>query len=262
MSLLVLLKNRANGQPIIADDDDNEFLNLINCLAGTSIDKSIRVRSNDNSFAVARFDQLGTNDILELFLAGTEVARFDNNGNLIINHGANPSVLINNIDGGTGLKLEVVDADTANIVSEGVGNIATINLNTRELTFIVSPTNLIKQTETWFILNAIDGNGSQVNKVFQFPPGGGMRITKFSIIRASGVHSAGTSVTYRLQLNGANIGSGLAFSDANNAVDTFYSEALNVAVASGDKIEILRTLVNVPAEQDITLLMEWEQKLA
>src|SRR5262245_24310726 len=80
MSLLVKLKNRASGQPVIADDDDNEFDNIINCLAGVSLNKSIRVRSNDDNFAVARFDQLGTNDILELYQSGAEVARFEVNG--------------------------------------------------------------------------------------------------------------------------------------------------------------------------------------
>lgn len=83
MSLLVLLKNRVTGQPVVADDDDNEFLNIINCLAGTSVNKSIRVRSNDDAFAVARFDQLGTNDIVEFFADGVEVARMEKTGKLV-----------------------------------------------------------------------------------------------------------------------------------------------------------------------------------
>lgn len=83
MSLLVLLKNRAAGQPVIADDDDNEFLNIINCLAGVSSDKSIRVNSNDNGFAVARFNQIGNNDILELYGDGSEVVRFEKTGKMV-----------------------------------------------------------------------------------------------------------------------------------------------------------------------------------
>lgn len=268
VSLLVLLKNRAAGQPIIADDDDNEFLNIINCLAGSSIDKSVRIRSNDNSFAVARLDQLGTNDILELFLNGTEVAKFDNNGSLTINHGANPFVLINNTDGGTGLKFEVVDADTANIVSEGIGNIATINLTTRELTFTVVPTNVVKHKHSWFIPNPFDTNPiftidiGDFARTFLFPAGTGMRATKLSIIRAAGSHAGGSTLTARLQKNGGNIGSGIAFSDANNAANTQYSEALNVSMADGDRINLTLNQASGPAqEQDITAIMEWEQKL-
>jgi hypothetical protein len=83
MSLLVLLKNRVTGQPVIADDDDNEFLNIIDCLSGTSINKSIRVRNNDNAFAVARFDQLGANKIVEFFADGVEIASMEKTGKLV-----------------------------------------------------------------------------------------------------------------------------------------------------------------------------------
>ena len=83
MSLLVLLKNRVTGQPVVADDDDNEWLNIINCLSGSSLDKSIRIRSNDDAFAVARFDQLGANDIVEFFADGVEVARMEKTGKLV-----------------------------------------------------------------------------------------------------------------------------------------------------------------------------------
>lgn len=83
MSLLVKLKNRQDGQPVIADDDDDEFLNIINVLAGQNVGKSIRVVNSDNAFACARFDQTGANHILELFGNGAEVFRFEKDGDIV-----------------------------------------------------------------------------------------------------------------------------------------------------------------------------------
>ena len=83
MSLLVLLKNRAAGQIVVADDDDNEWLNIINTLAGQDVGRSIRVVNSDNAFACARFDQKGANHILELFADGAEKFRFEKDGDII-----------------------------------------------------------------------------------------------------------------------------------------------------------------------------------
>lgn len=62
---------------------DDEFDNIINILSGVSQDKSIRIRNNDNTFAVARFDQLGTNDIVEFYKSGSEVLAIANNGQIV-----------------------------------------------------------------------------------------------------------------------------------------------------------------------------------
>lgn len=234
MSLLVLLKNRAAGQPVIADDDDNEFLNIINCLAGVSSDKSIRINSNDNTFAVARFNQTGNNDILELFADNGEVVRFEKTGKLVTTHtGVN-----------TGFNADQVDS------IEGA-NIAKLD------------TNLVKHKEIWFKQDPQNNAApNDQTKVFIAPSGAGMRITKFSLFRRGGSHTAGQTITWQVVKNGAGIGSGVSFSDANNAANTEYSEALNTTLNAGDWVGISNTVLGgTAAEQDVSMIVEWEEKL-
>src|SRR5688572_19063857 len=68
---------------IKSSEFNSEFNNLVDLLAGSSTGFSIRVRSNDNAFAVARFDQLGNNHILELFSNGAETFRFEKDGDFV-----------------------------------------------------------------------------------------------------------------------------------------------------------------------------------
>lgn len=70
---------------ILSGELDNEFNNLVNILNGTDQTKNIRVRSNDNSFAVARFDQLGSSaNIVEFYSGGVEVGRVEKDGDLVV----------------------------------------------------------------------------------------------------------------------------------------------------------------------------------
>lgn len=245
MSLLVLLKNRATGQPVVADDDDNEWLNIIDCLAGTSVNKSIRVRSNDNSFAVARFDQLGANDIIELFVNGVEIVRVEQTGKIksLVATGTAP------IDVDSTTKCPNLNAD----LLDGLDSTAFAQLGTH----------LIKHKETWFKKDPQDNNApNDQSKVFIAPSGASMRITKFSIFRRGGSHTAGQNITWQAVKNGAGIGSGVSFTDTNNAINTEYSEALNISIAAGDWIGINNTaLGGTAAEKDVSMLVEWEEKL-
>lgn len=86
MSLLARVTDFLPGTEIQSQPFDDEFNQLVNLLSGVSQNKSIRILSNDNSFAVARFDQRGTNDILELFADGAEVVRFEKSGKLVTTH--------------------------------------------------------------------------------------------------------------------------------------------------------------------------------
>ena len=68
---------------IKSSEFNSEFNNIVDLLSGASTGFSIRVRNNDNAFAVARFDQLGTNHILELFSNGAETFRFEKDGDFV-----------------------------------------------------------------------------------------------------------------------------------------------------------------------------------
>ncbi len=83
MSLLARVTDFTPGAVIASQPFDDEFDQLVNMLSGVSQNKSIRVISNDNAFAAARFDQRGNNKILELYGDGAEVWAFEKDGDII-----------------------------------------------------------------------------------------------------------------------------------------------------------------------------------
>jgi hypothetical protein len=83
MSLLARVGDFTPGAIIASQPFDDEFNQLVNALSGISSNKSIRVISNDDLFAVARFDQRGNNDIIEGFFNGAEVFRVEKDGDIV-----------------------------------------------------------------------------------------------------------------------------------------------------------------------------------
>jgi hypothetical protein len=199
---------------IFSNQFDAEFDNLVNMLNGTDQSKNIRIRSNDSTLAVARFDQLAASgNIVEFYSGGVEAAKVDKTGK-------------------------------------------------------ITSTSVVKLKHSWFVPNPFDSgltidNGDNF-KVFTVPVGTAMKLTKFSIIRVSGSHTSGSIMTARVKKNAVNQGSGVVFSDTNNAANTEYFETLSVSVVSGDKLEVTLTFTSGSAltERDISLLVEWEQQLS
>ena len=159
--------------------------------------------------------------------------------------GSEPALIIDQLGSGKILSARVDGVELASIENTGK---------------IVSP-NVLVDKFSWFIQDPNSVSGTELLKVFIVPDGTSMRITKFSILRRQGGHGGGTSVAFRLQQNGVNVGSGISFSDTNNLADTEYSETLNVSAVADDIFRITITTGGVPSERAITIIMEWEQRL-
>lgn len=163
--------------------------------------------------------------------------------------GANPSLIIDQLGAGVIARFRQNGSDK--LVIDNAGKIVNANVIVDKYQWYVDvPTTL--------------STDPQERKVFIVPAGNTMRITKFSIIRHGGSHTSGKTITYRLRniSTASDIGSGVSFDNTNNAVDTEYSEALNVALTAGHIIGITQVTHDVGAtETQVTLLMEWEQRL-
>lgn len=271
MSLLVKLKDRQTGQPVIADDDDNEFLNIINLLAGQDVGKSIRIVNSDPAFAAARFDQnAASGNILELFRQGSSRAFFNNLGDLVINHDNAAFALVNP----TAARLFQIDVNNSGIMNAitEAGTILTIDLATRILTFNVQPV-LPKKLITFSIPFRVDDpsifplNDEGAAILVRVPAITGAFLNKITIIRPTsggGSHTAGGSVTFAARIfNSGTLGSGVSFDDTNNAASTPYTEDFaDVAISEGNFITFLITARSgTISERNVSINIEGYREL-
>jgi hypothetical protein len=269
MSLLARIKNRQNLQPVIALDDNNEFDNIINAIAGVSIDKSIRVRSNDNSFAVARFDQLGTNRIAEFFKNGSERSWFDTNGNLVIQHGDVPSIFLDNSDTARSALLEATDGGLLDLESD-TGNVFSIDLNTRILTFNqqpVLPSRKVWWSVNWFIADPSTfplGSFNLAQKV-SVPAGSNNFRAQFGRgIFNTGTASGSFSVEIRKhpfnnQTGQTTLGT-ITFNPGTVGVGQGSVAAIDHTFAADDYIYIVLTARSSPAQRDVSIALTGYQE--
>lgn len=160
--------------------------------------------------------------------------------------GANPSMIIDQLGAGPIARFRQNGVDKLVIGNDGK----------------ITNANVLLDKFTWYIALPTAGLDFDEQKMFIAPAGVSMRITKFSIIRKSGSHTAGQTTTFRLRNIGTStdLGSGVSFNNGNNLANTEYSEALNITLNPGDIIGITNpTSTDTPA--DVTCLMEWEQRL-
>lgn len=121
--------------------------------------------------------------------------------------------------------------------------------------------NVLVDKFVWFINNPTLANDSDTSKTNLVPAGIGLRLTKLSIIRSGGSHTGGSSLTFGLRRNGVLLVPNIAFSDANNAINTEYSVNFNQVLAANDRLILDITITGATSERQITILAEWEQKL-
>jgi hypothetical protein len=161
--------------------------------------------------------------------------------------GANPSLIVDQLGAGPIARFRQNGVDKCVIGNDGK----------------ITNDNVIKDVFSWFIDTPTAGVDIEESKLFVVPSGTGMTLRKLEIIRHGGSHTGGQSITYQLRnfTTASDIGSGIAFSDANNAADTVYTETLSVSLTAGHVIGIKANTGSV-TERQITVLMEWEQKLA
>lgn len=163
-------------------------------------------------------------------------------------NGANPSLIVDQLGAGPIARFRQNGVDKCVIGNDGK----------------IVNANVIVDKFDWYIDAPTVNPDVQERKVFIVPAGNTMRITKFSLIRRGGSHTAGQTITYKLRniTTASDIGAGVSFDNANNAADVEYSEALNVALTAGHIIGLTQVTHGAGAtETQITALMEWEQRL-
>lgn len=188
---------------ILSSEVDSEFNNLVNVLNGTDQTKSIRIRSNDGSLAVARFDQLAAAaNILELFRAGVLASRIDNVGDVYIEHN-NP--LLRFIHGANHCSFQNNNGNFQiyNTVAQGIMN---WDLPTRVVNFSEQPTMPHIRTKWAVTFCYPDLSSIPVAGNFDDAPGALIPTTGTNFVAthifykvASGVNSGGTIVVMRKQ---------------------------------------------------------------
>lgn len=208
---------------ILSGELDSEFNNLVNLLNGTDQTRSIRVRSNDNAFAVARFDQLGASaNILELFSSGVEVGRIEKDGDLVCLGltGVNGVYTFSSIPVGP-------NADPA------TDNQLARKKYTDDRLVPFSINWLVEDPSTYPLTS--DDSGLVIVRV---PPVVGGFLSKITIIRTAGTHTSGGSVTFKARIfNGSTLGNGVSFDNTNSAINTPYSEDFSdVSISEGNYI--------------------------
>lgn len=269
MSLLVKIKDRQNGQPVVADDDDNEFLNIIDVLAGQNVGKSIRIVNSDSNFAAARLDQnVGSGNIAEFFKQGTSKSVIDNNGNLNISH-SSPFVVLNDTD--TADPDFIINYNSNVVIGRSGQSDLSLNMSNGVYTFGQQPV-LPKKLITFSIPFRVEDpstfplNDDSAAILVRVPAITGGFISKITIIRPSGVgsHTAGGSVTFRARkFNDSNIGNGVSFDDTNNAANTPYSEDFaDVSISEGNLITFhISARSGTVSERNVTINIEGYREL-
>lgn len=181
---------------------DSEFDSLINLLNGTDQTRSIRVRSNDGSFAVARFDQLAASaNIAEFFRGGVSVARFDNSGNLLIEKDS-PFIVMQDNTGQVGTNFAMNYNGGVTVIGRQGQSDLSLDNATGIFTFgqqPVLPSKFIRWAVTWVYTDlstrGTDANFDLIPGVWI--PGDGWVCTHFSVQANSGTASG--SVTFELR---------------------------------------------------------------
>lgn len=228
---------------IFSGELDSEYNNLVNILNGTDQTKSIRVRNNDNAFAVARFDQLGASaNILELYSGGVEVGRVEKDGDLVCLGltGANGIYTFGSIPvfpasdpttANQGVRKAYVDAGIfgwSASFQEFDPSTGTVSTEDRQMALIPAGT-------TW-------------------------KLTKVGVKYSSGSHTSGGDVTFTFRRRGP---SGLLdfgaihLDNTNNAVNTLYvNDIADVDLLPDDTITYLMTRSGSITERAVSLFIQ------
>jgi hypothetical protein len=226
---------------ILSGEVDSEFNNLVNILNGTDQTKNIRVRSNDNSFAVARFDQLGsTANIVEFYSGGVEVGRVEKDGDLVclgltgavgvytfssipVGPNANPTT-----DNQLARKLYVDTRSVSFTVAFIVPDPSSPSLNSREF-------------------------GS-----FVVPAGGTYTFTRGRVMFRQGSHTSGGSVTFKIDLAFVGDKATLTLDNTNNTIATLYTDNFGDFTAGEGSIfnAYISARSGTITERDVAVVLE------
>jgi hypothetical protein len=193
------------------DGEFNQLEGASGCLNGNSTAFKLLVKTSDATDPPVDCDQIG---------AGV-LARWKQNGSTKVSISNAGLFTMTNTAVNTGFNADQVDGvEGANIAQIGSAKIPF------SLMFRVEDPSTYPLTDDTAILFV---RMPAINTAF---------LTKIVILRTGGTHTAGGSVTFKARIfNGSTIGSGVAFSDTNNLINTPYTDDFtDTAVAEGNFI--------------------------
>ena len=206
------------------DGEFNQLEGASGCLNGNSTAFKLLVKTSDANDPPVDADQVG---------AGL-LARWKQNGSskVTIN---NAGQIVSAISTGTA-PIDVTSTTVCpNLNAASVGGIA--GANVAQIGVSKVPFSLafqIADPSTFGI------NDTSLLTTVRIPAIQSGFLTKIHIIRLSGSHAGGGSVTFKAAINGASIGSGISFSDANSAASTFYTEDFaDQAISDGSAVTVV-----------------------
>lgn len=274
MSLLSRIFDFQPNTVIRSGDIDSEFNQIIDLLSGVGTGKSIRIRNNDSSFAAARFDQLGSANVVEFFLGGVQVGKWDNFGNVQITK-TNPRLQFVE-----GLKIFGLDVfnDDFRFTNDRLG---TTWLRNNQLTDVCTFLNIPelpasnpttdnqavrkkyvddKTTASWFYATAPPAVESVESVPRLIASESVLKIDKIRVVFGNGSHTASGALTWTFKRRNSagvlqtDLGT-ITLDDTNNTKDQVYTSDIgDVTLNDGDQVyPLLTTRSGTITETNITV---------
>jgi len=273
--------------PILSAEVDAEFNQLVNLLNGTSTAIKGVMKVSDTGDPPLELNQLSTGPILKGFQAGVEKFRIRNDGSIrtpgVYDTNDNEQLLftltasaanyfvMKNAATGNPVELQVLgDANASmKLVPNGSG-VVKIQSGLPVANEDAANKLYVDNKRAYFVASfKIDDPSTfpltdQSALAFvRIPNIASGFITRVHILFASGSHTAGGSVTFRVFINGAGVGSGVAFTDTNNTAFTFYAEDFtDQAISDGSSMTVvISARSGTITERNVTINVEGYQNI-
>jgi hypothetical protein len=241
MSLPARIFDFTSGTLIKSQEVDDEVNQIINVIGGANIGKSIRVRNSDNAFACARFDQLGSNFILELYADGAEVFHFEKDGDIV-------SPFLSSVGG----------VYTFTAIPVGPNSDPTTGNQLTRKTYVDG-----KKVSFNVGFSIPDPSTASLSSAGDFgswpvPGGGTYTITKCKIFYRNGSHTSGGSLTFKVDRIFVGNISTLNLNNTNNTLGAVYVDDIGDITPSENEIFscFLDTRSGTITEKNVMVVIE------
>lgn len=257
----------ANGNIVDADDLNAEFNQLVNILNGTSADKDAIIKLSHATTPPLTVNQQGAGPIIDGQTNAVTSFRVANDGTIqVIKAG---KTWIFTVTGAGHLVIGenlvsnaiVIDHTTGLVTFEEipVGPNATPTLDNQLTRKKYIDDRKVSFSASFFIADpSVATAGALDFGAIIIPAGGTYTITQFKLARVGGTHTGGTSATFIAQQQGVGTIGTVAFSDANNLINTVYVQnPADIVVAENAIIGVaVSATVGTPAERNCIFTIE------
>jgi len=231
---------------VLLDDELNDLKGATGFLNGGTTGKKLLIKSSDAADPPIECDQVGAGPLAEWKQNGTLKASINNTGQIV-------SALTT----GTAPFTVASTTKVTNLNADLLDGFSIENLATAASKVFFSMAFRIEDPSAYPL------NDLSANTVLLVPAIAGGFITRLRIIRYSGSHTGGGSVTFKANIASSDIGSGVAFNDTNNAAFTAYTDNFtDVAISDGTAVTIvISARSGTISERAVSLNIEGYQTL-